>query len=127
MNPTFTISETFSKAWKVVKANIWVLVGLIIGYSIISFTLTILSGRSLTFNIVSAVFSLIIGGLFGLGYLRNLFQALDGEEPQFSAYGQESRKLLKYIASSIVYSIIVTIGIILLIIPGIYLGIRLQF
>lgn len=127
MNPTFTIGETFSKAWKVVKANIWVLVGLLIGYTILSFTLGILSGNSTTFSIITSILSLIIGGLFYLGYLRNIFQALDGEEPQFSAYGQESRKLLKYIASSILFSIMVFIGAIFLIIPGIYLAIRFQF
>lgn len=127
MNPKFTIGQTFSNAWKAVKANIWVLVGLFIGYSILSFTLSLFSGQSTVFNSIFAILSLVIGSLFSLGYLRNIFQALDGEEPQFSAYGQESRKLIKYIAASLIYSIIVFIGTILLIIPGIYLGIRLQF
>lgn len=127
MNPTFIIRETFSRAWTVVKANIWVLVGLLIGYTIISFTLSLLGGNSIPFTIITTLLSMILGAIFSLGYLKNIFQALDGEEPQFSAYGQESRKLLKYIGASIVYGIIVLIGMALFIIPGIYLALRLQF
>lgn len=128
MNPMFTIKETVSEAWKVVKANIWVLAGLLIGYVILSFTLSLLlTGDSTTMLSISSILSIIIGGLFTLGYFRNLFQALDGEEPQFSAYGQESRKLLKYIAASIIFTFIIIIGLALFVIPGIYLALRLQF
>lgn len=127
MNPTFSIKETFLKSWEVVKANIWVLAGLFIGFNIITFTLGILAGNSITLSIIINIIVLILGSIFSLGYFRNIFQALDGEEPQFSAYGQESRKVLKYILASIIYSIIATIGTLLFIIPGIYLGIRLQF
>lgn len=127
MNPTFTIKETFFKAWAVVKANIWVLVGLLIGYFILSFTLGLLAGDSVLFNLITSILSLVLGSIFSLGYLKNLFQAIDGEEPQFSAYGQESRKVLKYIGASIVFSIFVIIGIALFLIPGIYLALRLQF
>ncbi len=128
MNPKFTIRETFSKAWQTVKSNIWVLAGLLIGYSILSFTLGLFTGDSSTlFSFTITVLSIILSGLFSLGYCRNIFQSLDGEEPQFSAYGQESRKLLKFICASILYSISVFIGILLLVIPGIYLTLRLQF
>jgi uncharacterized membrane protein len=126
MNPTFTIKETLSQAWTTVKSQIWVLVGLFIGYTIINFTLGIFTSYSLMGAIVSIV-SVLITCLFILGYIRNLFQALDGEEPQFSAYGQESRKIFKFLAAYIIVLIILLIGFALLIIPGIYLTIRLQF
>lgn len=126
MKPTFTIKEIFAEAWSAVKQQIWVLVGLVIGYTIISLTLSLFTDSGLTSGLISII-SLVVSSLFSLGYTRNIFQALDGEEPQFSAYGQESRKLLKHIVASILVSIVVAIGFILLIIPGIYLGIRLQF
>jgi hypothetical protein len=126
MNPTFTIKETVSLAWKTVKSQIWVLVGLIIGYTIISFTLGLFSSTS-TLGILVSILSVVLSCIFSLGYLRNIFQALDGEEPQFSAYGQESRKFFKYLVAQILLSFIVIIGLGLLIIPGIYLAIRLQF
>lgn len=127
MNSTFSIKETYSKAWKAVKENIWVLVGLLIGYTILSFTLSLLMGDSTNASSMASIISIILGSIFTLGYYRNIFQALDGEEPQFSAYGQESRKFLKYIGASIIYAFIVIVGFALVIIPGIYLALRLQF
>ena len=64
MEPKFMISEVFGTSWKYTKSQIWVLVGLFIGY---------------------------------------------------------------FILSSIIMGIAVAIGIFLLIVPGIYLAIRLQF
>jgi uncharacterized membrane protein len=65
--------------------------------------------------------------VFRLGYQKNLFQALDGEEPQFSAYGQQARKIGTFFVAELIYVILVTIGMLLLIIPGIYIALRLQF
>lgn len=127
MNSTISISETVSSAWRTVKSQIWVLVGLLIGFSIISFTLGLFANFTSVLGIVVYIVSLLVSFLFLLGYLKNIFQALDGEEPQFSAYGQQSRKLLKYIVAIIINTIIVAIGFCLLIIPGIYLSLRLQF
>lgn len=62
-----------------------------------------------------------------LGYLKNLFQTLDGIEPQFSAYGQQARKIVTYIVMALLYSLILMVGLIFFIIPGIYFAIRLQF
>jgi len=130
MKPTFLISEAIKESWRVLKSQIWVLVGLLIGYTII---VTILSlalpsdpanpGGVLISNLIST----IIGVLFSLGYTKNLFQAMNGEEPQFSAYGQESRKFIKAFLAGLLYAIVVVIGICLLVIPGIYLALRLQF
>ena len=36
MEPKFMISEVFSTSWKYTKSQIWVLVGLFIGYFILS-------------------------------------------------------------------------------------------
>ncbi|OCW94019.1 hypothetical protein A9168_09150 [Macellibacteroides sp. HH-ZS] len=135
MKPILKISELFKISWKQTRAQIWVLAGLLIGFTIISFTLSIfstpdpiqgLAGYTLGIifmNILSIIFSMI----FSLGYLKNIFQALDGDEPQFSAYGQQARKILTYFIANLLLVIIVGIGLCLLILPGIYLGVRLQY
>ena len=84
MEPKFIISEVFSTAWKGTKSQLWILAGLLIGYCILSFTLTAFAmpmqssiiGKIIV-NVISALFSII----FSLGYMKNIFQALDGEEP----------------------------------------------
>lgn len=130
MGPKFLISEVCSTSWQRTKAQIWVLSGLMIGLSIISFTLGAFAmpmQQSVVGMIVINLISCIISSVFALGYLKNIFQALDGEEPQFSAYGQQARKIITYLIAIILMGIIVVLGICLFIIPGIYLALRLQF
>ncbi|MCC8171090.1 MAG: hypothetical protein LIP00_04755 [Parabacteroides sp.] len=136
METKFQISEVFATSWKAVKSQIWVLVGLFVGYAILSMIISSFTtpptpvnpydvnwGRIVIVNLIS----LIVGGLFMLGYLKNLFQTLDGIEPQFSAYGQQARKIVTYIVMALLYSLILMVGLIFFIIPGIYFAIRLQF
>ena len=129
MKPNLIISDVIRNSWKAVKSQIWVLIGLLIGYYIISAILTVFTmpiQGMLPQTLVSLV-SIIISCIFSLGYTKNLFQALDDVEPQFSAYGQQSRKIITYFIANIIMAIIVVIGCIFLIIPGIYLALRLQF
>lgn len=135
METKFQVSDVISTSWKFLKSQIWVLVGLFVGYFILyaiisTFTtpanndpMNIQWGR----QSVSSLISIVIGGLFMLGYLKNLFQTLDGVEPQFSAYGQQARKIGTYIISYLLFILIVIVGCIFFIIPGIYLALRLQF
>ena len=124
MEAKFSISEVAGTSWKFTKSQIWVLAGMFLAYCVVTGILNLITSSSYVLNLLV---QLIIGSLFTLGFIRNMFQTMDGEEPQFSAYGQEGRKFLQYLVANILYSIIVCIGIVLLIIPGIYLAIRLQF
>ncbi len=136
METKLQISEVFTTSWKAVKSQIWVLVGLFVGYTILSMIISSFTTPPTPANPydmqwgrfgIAYLISLIIGGLFMLGYLKNLFQTLDGIEPQFSAYGQQARKIVTYILTALLYGIIVAVGLIFFIIPGIYFAIRLQF
>ena len=110
MEPKFIISEVFSTAWKGTKSQLWILAGLLIGYCILSFTLTAFAmpmqssiiGKIIV-NVISALFSII----FSLGYMKNIFQALDGEEPQFSAYGQQTKNIITYFLASLITGFVV--------------------
>lgn len=128
MEQTFRISEVIGTSWDYLKQQIWVLVGLYIGYTILSGLVgSLITPEANTMTFVGGLLSLILGAIFSLGYYKNIFQTLDGIEPQFSAYGQQASKILTYIIANIIYSLIVCIGIIFFIVPGVYLGLRLQF
>ena len=130
MKPKFVISETFSVAWKRVKKQLWVLAGLLIGYSILSFALrafAIPMQDSTAGTIIISVVIILLSVIFSLGYMRNIFQTLDDEEPRFSAYGEQAKNVVIYFLASFIMGFIVFIGCLLFIIPGIYLAIRLQF
>ena len=132
MDKKYLFSDVLRGAWKGLISQIWLLAGLLIGYVIISFALTVfipapaqgtISLTGMAIMLVSLVFSL----LFSLGYTQNMFQTLDGEEPQFSAYGLQASKGLTFLVAYLIYTIIVTVGVALLVVPGIYLAVRLQF
>lgn len=90
MEPKFMISEVFGTSWKYTKSQIWVLVGLFIGYFILSSIISLFgmpAQGSMVGKIIVNLISAVISSAFMLGYIKNLFQTMDGEEPQFSAYG----------------------------------------
>lgn len=132
MEEKLVYSDIFRKAWNGLISQFWLLVGLIIGFTIVYSLLYIFAlpakGESMTTSgIIVSVLCWLLLCLFQLGYMKNCFQTLDGEEPQFSSYGQVSRKLFSYLVASIIFTLIVAIGTALLVIPGIYLILRLQF
>lgn len=125
------LSEIFSASWKLVKPHLVILAGLMFGYMVISvllsFALVPLAGDALLGSLLVHILSLAIGIVFSLGYIKNVFQALDGMEPQFSAYMVKLSQAGNYLLAGIIMGLLVGIGIILLIIPGIYIAMRLQF
>jgi uncharacterized membrane protein len=132
MKEKIKYSEIFKTAWKRLKSQFWLLTGLLIGFTIIYSLLCIFAIPAKgEFSGLGSVLVFILSQLmlciFMLGYMKNCFQTLDGEEPQFSSYGQVSRKLFSFIAAYLIFSIIVAAGCALLVIPGIYLALRLQF
>ncbi|MDR0744140.1 MAG: hypothetical protein LBF05_07275 [Tannerella sp.] len=132
MEEKLVYSDILRTAWKGLISQFWLLVGLIIGFTIVYSLLYIFSlpakGESMTTSgIIISLLCWLLLSLFQLGYMKNCFQTLDGEEPQFSSYGQVSRKLFSYLVASIIFTLIIAIGIVLLVVPGIYLALRLQF
>jgi uncharacterized membrane protein len=132
MKEKINYSDIVRTAWRGLKSQFWLLTGLLIGFTIIYSLLSIFAmpekGDFYSISdIIAGILCFFLFFLFQLGYLKNCLQTLDGEEPQFSSYGQVSRKLLGYIAAYLIYSMVIFIGIVLFVIPGIYLMLRLQF
>ena len=130
MNTTIVISEVLSTSWKNVKSQIWILAGLVIGMCLISFTISLLMSplsTSIGGMLISSLISILISSIFALGYIKNMFQTMDGDEPQFSAYMSHPSKIVNYFIAGLLFSLSLCIGLVFFIIPGIYLYLRLQF
>ncbi|MDR1403768.1 MAG: glycerophosphoryl diester phosphodiesterase membrane domain-containing protein [Tannerellaceae bacterium] len=130
MESKFTVSEVLRASWAALKSQIWILAGLFVGYTILSSVFSLLLTpvmTSYTSIVIGDLIFSIISLVFILGYMKNLFQTLDGDEPQFSAYGQQARKIGTCFVAAVLYGFLVFIGTVLLIIPGVYLSLRLQF
>jgi uncharacterized membrane protein len=131
MESKFSIPNVLRTSWKALIPQIWILAGLLIGYALLSLILaSVLSpllSSSWVGGIIVNLVSLIIGLVFSLGYVKNLFQALDGDEPRFSAYGQQARKIGTYFVSNLLYGILVCVIAALFLVPYFYLLYHFSF
>ena len=132
MNEKIVYSDIIKTAWKGLISQIWLLAGLLIGftiiYSLLSLFATPAQGEPIRISgVIVMILSFLLACIFMMGYLRNCMQTLDREEPQFSAYGQVAGKLLIYIGAYLLLLILVSIGFALLVLPGFYLTLRFQF
>ena len=79
--------------------------------------------------IILTVLLILIGTIINLGLIRIALNFIDkiDYKGRFEDFFSDSGKLLNYFIGNFLYAIIVFLGFILLIVPGIYFAIRFQF
>lgn len=146
MDTSFSIRKVIKSSWGILKKNFWLLNGLMLVYTIVYILLFIPYIHSMivfnqapeTFSLpefvamrITAVISYSVLSLFSLlffpGYSKLTLQAVDGETPKLLSFFPSLIKIIYYIFAYIIFSIILTIGLIFCIIPGIYLIGRFSF
>ena len=128
-----SVSKIFGKAWELFKANGSDLVVVTFIYVFLSSTLSIVD--SLTEGspfIIVLIISIICGiaqMILALGFNSILLNTVDGNNFHLQElFNKRSPTLIfQYIVGSILSGIAIVLGFIFLIIPGIYLAIRLQY
>ena len=127
----FSKGEALRFGWKTMKENFWFFVGLLLFVFALYLVLGIVEGMTkdrypwiaLIVNIVSLILQLLIG----MGAVRMTLKFCDNEKGKFSDLFNCFPLLLKYLSGSFVYGVIVLLGMLLLIIPGIIWAIQYQF
>ena len=123
--------EIFSFGWKKTKENFLFLLGLLVIFALLS----VLNGAlQEAFRPQFGVFVFIIAVLFWflnvlleLGYLKIMLKFVAGNKPTYKDLYEHYPLFLNFLLAAIVTGLIVLGGFILLILPGIYLAVRLQF
>lgn len=130
MEMKFTTGAVLSGGWGRMKSNFLVLLGLCLGYlfisSIFSWISLVTVPMSIGYGVVMLI-SVIISLVFGLGFQKICLQAVDDHELSFSAFGEMLPKIGIFFCASIIYSLVSILGFALLVVPGIYLTLRLQY
>ncbi len=115
----FTYKELLTFGWNTFKQHAWFLVALTFLYFLISF---IVADISVIRDIVSMLMSIALTAV--------ALVLVDGHSSRYSdllAPFKTYKVTLHYFLASILYMLIVLVGLILLILPGVYLLVRLQF
>ena len=135
----FSAGEAISYGWDAFKANAGPLVVTILVILLVNTLLSWLGPNSTVLgdNLVLAPFEILVAIawsalqifvslVLGLGVIRVALAVLDGRTPYVNDL-VSTRGLLPYTIASLLFAVIVTVGLILCIIPGLIAGFLLQF
>jgi uncharacterized membrane protein len=117
------------QAWEIVKKNVQIVALLMVAfvvYQVVQGWVTGFFGDSPIAALVSLAFT-VLTLFLEIGFLKIVLKLVDGHKAEIQELWAYPQYLLRMIGATLVYAIIVTVGLILLIVPGIYLAIRLQF
>lgn len=125
---TFSISEALQVGWQKTKENIWLWVGILITFGVINMAFGWI-GNEVKEGLLSWVVSLagyVVQSLLELGAMAVALKLLDGQPTKFSDVFSQHPQLLQFLIATIVGGVAVVAGLIVFIIPGIYIALRLS-
>ncbi len=127
----FSKKEALSFGWQKTKENFPFFLGLLIIAGIIYYFPSIMADRikdsAKILYVVISLASAVVNWLIQLGLIRIFLKFCDAQKAKIADLFAEYRLLLKFIGATIIYSLIVLGGFILLIIPGIIWSVRFGF
>lgn len=109
-------SDYVQKGWEMFKGNI----GEFIGFTLICFAASLVSSKMGGFG--SLLFSAVAATLYA-GYAIAAFRIMTGQELQFSDFFKGFNYFLPLFLAGLASGILVAVGLVMLILPGIYLAI----
>ena len=127
----FNIEDALQYGWNIMKANIWLFVGVLIVAWAIAWVPHIIAsllqeesmGLSFLFRIVGWAADIIVS----IGLITIALKFLDEKEPKFEDLFSFKPFFWKYLGASLLTGLVVWAGFMLLIVPGIYWALKFQF
>ena len=121
--PTVEVGKSIGYGWETVKKDFWYFVGIAIVAMVIS---GVGSSREIgrtSWNIIG----LLLSAYMMCGYMKIVLSYQAGKKLPFGDLFMQWKYYLRILGAQILLGIIIGIGFILLIVPGIYLALRYQF
>lgn len=129
-NQLFSIGEAIKVGWEKAKSNIGSFFLIILGSWIISALVGALSGGAedtSAIGIIVGLLSWVVALFLQMGITRVVLKVLDGGKAALSDFTSNPERFGKFLLGNLLAGLIIAVGFVLLIIPGIILSIRLQF
>ncbi len=122
----FSIKEVFSLGYRKTLPNFWFLAGIVLVSGLLVGLPQIIAGEE-NAGLVISLIAFILGLLIGLGQIKIALSLADDGRPTWADLFNNYRLVPYYFIASLLAGVLIGIGLILLIIPGVYIGIRLIF
>ena len=131
MKKDFNISESLSYGWDIMAKNLWFFVGILI----ISWLLTGIPSNAANrlqenaggFAFLFRLVGLVLQTIVSIGLIRIQMKFLDGEKPEFGDLFNFQKHFWRFLGASVLYALMVGVGLFFLVVPGVYLALRFQF
>ncbi len=78
-------------------------------------------------NVIIGIISNLFSVVVGMGIIKVTLEFLDGKQVSFSTAFSQTNKMITGFIASILFGIMITVGLLLLIVPGIYLATRFGY
>lgn len=125
MTTTLSVKDCLSFGWRTFKTRPWFFVGTFLIYALVQILLSMVQ-KDMP-GIVSFLLSLIVSTLLYIGLITIYLKAHTSvTAPRFSDFWRPA-PFWRYLGSSLLLAIIVIVGLILLIVPGIYAALAFAF
>ncbi len=126
----FSTKEALRFGWNTFKAHSGFFISVLAAVLLINLGLNAIGALvsdSAALSLLVGVVSWILQVLISIGLLRIPLKFLDGQKGEFGDLVSGGRWFVNYLIASVLYALMVLGGLVLLIVPGIILGIRFQF
>lgn len=128
----FLIGEALKKGWIGFKENmlfffLFFLSAALIGGGIAYAASLLQITEPYISNVLSIVFQTVFSTILGMALYRISLQIVDGKKPTWHNVFEDFNKFFNYYFGSLFYGICVGIGLLLLIVPGVYLSLKWLF
>jgi uncharacterized membrane protein len=130
MKKTFSIKQAFKFGWTAFKAQWTFYIAIIFVALVASWIGGVIGnafGDSFVGQAFASVIAMIIQLFISVGFITIFIRTVREKNVGWSDFMRNKDRLISFFAVSIIYQILVLVGLILLIIPGIYLAIRYQY
>ena len=126
---TFSPGPIIRKGWEFTRNNIIVMLGLLLLEIVIYVILSLIGGSdtySVRYILISLISALVLQ-YYSLAFYKITLDITDGGEAGFSVFSKVKRLFIPYFFTNVVVGIIVLAGLVIFIIPGVYLWVRLAY
>ncbi len=129
--PKVLIGLTLKLGWQSAKQHFWFFVRMLLFVFIMQMAFGSLTGYAENsaprLVAVVALASIVIHTIVNMGIIYSLIRIIKGAPPRFSDIFRTVHPFWRYLGASVVYAIVVGVGLVLLVIPGLVLAVSLQF
>lgn len=131
---TFSIKESLTFGWETFKKRPLFFLGVAVAYMVASFVVGFISGFIGAFggegtfgDVLEFVISILLSSFLGIGAVTFMLAAHDRPESVSFHDVDLKRNYWQYLGTFVITFVAVIVGVLLLIVPGIFLAIRIMF